>query len=751
MRRLSSALIFTGLIATGCAPAVPGGGDPKDDPSDMTDINDALAALPEAEVLSTADDGMPTYIVGDLAKVSAMQTDDAAVADTALRPALPKVLAVFRLHTDDLQLRRMNVDETGGRHFRYTQTFNGLPVVGGDLVVHVDVKGAVHAVNGTARGDIPTSLGANGISQSAAMSTITADARYRSATASGVRPVYIQTADGQMHKAFEATLEGTRAGDPFKDRVFVDVDSNAIVAVHPTIHYAKNRQIYSANNGTTLPGTVKRTEGQAANADATVNLSYQHAGDVYDAYSTILGRDSFDNAGATLINTVHYSTNYCNAFWNGTQMVYGDGNAAQGCASLANSLDVTGHEMTHAVTERESGLIYSGESGGLNESYSDIFGAWVEAWVDGGRNGTLSLANDVFLIGDEVLPPALRYMCDPATDGVSRDIYSSTLGSVDVHYSSGPNNLAFCLMSKGGTHPRGKTTVNVPAIGMDKAIRIFYKAQTDLLTANSNYAAMRTAMTQAALTLYDQATADKVGCAYAAIAVGTAPTSCGGTPPPPPPTDGVLVNNTPQTGVSDSVVGNFKFWKIDVPASQTSLKITIAGGTGDADLYLQATNKPTLTSYVCRPYVSGNSETCTITNPAAGTYWVGLNAYTAYSGVTLTGSFTGGTTPPPGDTVLTSGVPVTGLAGASGSAQYFHIVVAPNKTVTVKINGGTGDADLYTRAGSRPTTTTYACRPYLNGNTETCTASSGTAGIDEFVMVRGFSAFTGVTLTATVQ
>ncbi|MEO8701641.1 MAG: M4 family metallopeptidase [Kofleriaceae bacterium] len=747
MRRLSKALIFTASIVTGCAPAVPGGGETKDDPTDLTDINDALAALPEATVLSTTDDGMPTYVVGELAKVGAMQTDDAVAADTALRPALAPVLAVFRLQPDKLVLRRMNVDDTGGRHFRYTQVHKGLPVIGGDLVVHVDVKGAINAVNGSARGDISDSLGANPISQAAAMTTINSDARYGGMASSGVRSVYVQSADGQIHKAYEATVEGMRAGDPIKDRVYVDVDTNAIVAIHPTIHHAKNRSVYSVNNGTTLPGTLKRSEGQGANADATVNLSYDHTGDVYEAYKAFFNRDSYDNAGAPLMSSVHYSSNYCNAFWNGTQMVYGDGNASQGCNNLAESLDVTGHEITHAVTERESGLIYSGESGGLNESLSDVFGAFIEAWVDGGRNGTLSTAADVFLIGDEVLPPALRFMCDPFADGVSRDVWSSTLGNVDVHYSSGPNNLAFCLMVKGGTHPRGKTTVNVPAIGMDKAIRIYYKAQADILTSNSNYAAMRVAMAQAALALYDQATADQVSCAFAAIAVGTAPTSCGGTPPPPPPTDGVLTNGTPVTGLADSTVGNFKFYKLDVPANQTSLTFTTTGGSGDADLYVQITNKPTLSSYICRPYKNGNAETCVITNPAAGTYWVGLHAYTAYSGLTLTGSYTGGG-PPTGDPYLTNGVSVTGIGGATGSAQYWRIAAPGGRTVTVKITGGTGDADLYTRAGARPTTSTYSCRPYLNGNNETCTLPNATAG-DHYVMLRGYTTFSGVSLVAT--
>lgn len=729
------------LLAAGCTPAAVGGlGETKDDPA-RQDIDQALAALPEADVIEQGLDGRPLYVVGDLAKAAPMVQVDPAIADAALRAALPPVLAVFRLTNDDLALRKISVDDMGGHHFRYTQIKDGLPVIGSELVVHVDVKGAVTGVNGVARGDLPAL--ADGITASGALAAVTNDARYRGFATSGTRPVYLADGVGGAVKAFEIVAEGFHGKDPVRDKVYVDMESGAVVAVHPQIHHAKNRQVYSANNGTALPGTLKRSEGGPANADTTVNLSYDHAGDTYDMYNQMFGRDSYNNAGATLINTVHYSTNYCNAFWNGTQMVYGDGNAAQGCGNLANSLDVTGHELTHAVTENESGLIYSGESGGINESLSDVFGAGVEAWVAGGRNGTLANTTAVWLIGDEVLAPFLRNMCDPAADGVSRDVWSSSLGSVDVHYSSGPNNLAFCLMSKGGTHPRGKTTVNVPAIGMDKAIRIYYKAQVDILTSSSNYANLRTAMEQAAMTLYDQATKDAVGCAFAAISVGTAPASCGGTPPPPPPGDTMLSNNVPVSGLSGAT-GSETFFRLDVPAGQTTATFTISGGTGDADLYVQFGVHPTQQSYACRPFKNGNAETCTFSPPQAGTYYVMLHGYSAYSGVTLTGSYSATTT---GDPYLMNGVPVAGLSGATNSTKYFRVAPGAGKTMTVRISGGTGDADLYTRFGSRPTTSTYSCRPFLNGNNETCTTTNTQTG-DYYVMVRGFSSYSGVSIVA---
>jgi hypothetical protein len=122
-----------------------------------------------------------------------------------------------------------------------------------------------------------------------------------------------------------------------------------------------------------------------------------------------------------------------------------------------------------------------------------------------------------------------------------------------------------------------------------------------------------------------------------------------------------------------------------------------------------------------------------------------LHGYTAYSGLTITGTYSssgGG-----GDPYLTNGTAVSNLSGATGSAAYWRVATPAGKTLTVKISGGSGDADLYTRFGARPTTTTYLCRPYLNGNTETCTASNTSAG-DYYVMLRGYTTYSGVSLIA---
>ncbi len=750
--RLHRLVGCVGMAATLVACASAGddldGVQKEDDPNGSPgDVARAMDDLPEAEVLQATEDGVPTFVVGELAKVGDAQSDDRLSADAALRAGLDPVLKPFRLRAADLRLRKINTDENGYRHFRYRQVHDGLDVVGGDIVVHVDIKGAIFAVNGSARGDIPQTLGKNALSESAALARIAQDDRFANMAASASRLVYIITDDGNMHKAYETMVEGDRGPDPARDLVYVSVDTGAIVAVYPQIHFAKNRRVHTGNNGSSLPGTLVRSEGQAASSDIDINAAYDNTGAAYDAYDMFWDRDSYNNAGATLTSTVHHRVGYCNAFWDGTQMVYGDGNASQDCFPLARSADVTAHELTHAVTEYESNLNYSGEPGGMNESMSDVFGAFVEAWIDGGKDGDLLVSADTWLVGEDILPPFLRNMCDPAADGLSRDFWTSTLGNVDVHYSSGVGNLFFCLLTKGGMHPRGKSTVPVPAIGMDKAIRIVYKANVDLLTSTSRYAQYRTATEQAATQLgYDQATRDAVSCAWAAVGVGTAPTTCGGSEPPPPPGDGTLADNVPVSGLSDSTVGNMKFWKLEVPAGQASVTFTITGGTGDADMYVQRTNKPTTSSYVCRPYLSGNTETCLITNPAAGTYWVGLRAYSAYSGVTLKGDYVAGGGG--GDPYLTNGTAVTSISGATGNAKYWRLAAPGGRTVTVRISGGTGDADLYTRQGSRPTTSTYACRPYATGNSETCTHASAAAG-DWYVMIRGDRAYSGVSLVAT--
>jgi PKD repeat protein len=286
-----------------------------------------------------------------------------------------------------------------------------------------------------------------------------------------------------------------------------------------------------------------------------------------------------------------------------------------------------------------------------------------------------------------------------------------------------------------------------------------------------------------------------------------------------------------KTGIA-AAAGQSVNYTMVVPAGATGLKFVQSGGTGDSDMYVKYGSAPTDTVYDCRPYASGNAETCNIATAQAGTYYIRLKAYSAFSGVSLTGSYSTGTanTPPVanfsfttsgltatftdsstdangtiasrswnfgdgttstatnpaktyaaagtytvsetvtdnqgatntktasvtvtaascGGTVLCSGVGVALPAQAAGtvSANYTLVVPAGRTTLTFTISGGTGDADMYVRRGSAPTSATYDCRPYLSGNAETCTFNSPVAAT-YYVNVRAYSAYSGVTLKGT--
>lgn len=200
-----------------------------------------------------------------------------------------------------------------------------------------------------------------------------------------------------------------------------------------------------------------------------------------------------------------------------------------------------------------------------------------------------------------------------------------------------------------------------------------------------------------------------------------------------------LTNGVAKTGLAASK-GNTLAYTLDVPAGASGLKFEMSGGTGDADMYVKFGSAPTTSSYDCRPYKTGNAETCNISSAKAGKYHVMVRAYSTFSGVSLKGSYTeagaGGT------------ASKTNLSGATGSWKHYTLAVpAGMSSLSVKMSGGTGDADLYVRKGSQPTTSSYDCRPYKTGNTETCTISNPAAAT-WYLSIRAYSAYTGVNLNA---
>jgi Zn-dependent metalloprotease len=704
------------------------------------DVAIALSALPRVEV-TAAENGVPTFIRGDLGFVSTQRQ----ITEADLAPAMDMLAPVFRLESGNLRLLRATEDGLGLKHARYAQTKNGLEVIGGELLVHVDHDGSVYAVNGNARDGVL--LPPNPALDSGA-ARVRATELVPGTQATDANLVYVvSTKDHGLHLAWETVVAGFAGDDPIMDRVYVDALDGSLVDRHPMIHTAKARRVHTSGNGSTLPGTLVRSEGGAASSDTAVNNGYDYSGATYDCYKTLFDRDSYNNAGATLTVSVHYSRNYNNAFWNGSQMVFGDGDGST-FSSLVNSFDVMAHELTHAVTGSTADLIYQNESGALNEAMSDIMAATCETWKTGGtvNANTWKIGEDIFTPG--TAGDALRYMDNPTADGMSYDFYPERYTGFEdsggVHLNSGIANLAFKLLVTGGTHPRSKTSVTVPALGMDKTSRIFYRALTQYMTSTTDFAGARTATAQAATDLYDATTAAAVQAAWDAVGVpgGTGGGGGGGG------ATTALTNGTALTGKSGAA-GSETFYSLDVPAGATGLKFQTSGGTGDADLYVKFGSKPT-TAATDKSDGGTNAETVNIATAQAGTYYVLVKGYAAYSGLSVVGSFTagGGGGGGGGETsVLENGVGVS-AAGAQGSMKvYTFQVPAGASALTFATSGGTGDLDLYVKFGAAPTTTSYDYRPYKDGNNETVNATTATAGT-WYVMVHGYTAFSGATLKA---
>jgi Zn-dependent metalloprotease len=220
-----------------------------------------------------------------------------------------------------------------------------------------------------------------------------------------------------------------------------------------------------------------------------------------------------DGSTDLLPSIVHYGTSYNNAFWDGSSMTYGDGDGS--FFSPLVSIDVVGHELTHGVTEFSAGLQYWGESGGLNEAASDIFGNMVERYAKGQSANNWKVGEEIFTPGTS--GDALRYMDNPTADGGSIDHYSNYYNGIDVHYSSGIANNEFFLLSEGGTHRLGGS---MTGIGADKAAYIWYYALTNFMTSSTNFAGARAATMSAATVLYGPIEANAVARSWCLVGVG---------------------------------------------------------------------------------------------------------------------------------------------------------------------------------------------------------------------------------------
>ncbi|WP_314220590.1 M4 family metallopeptidase [Streptomyces zaehneri] len=557
-------------------------------------------------------------------------------------------------------------DNDGTLHTRYERTYAGLPVLGGDLVVHTPpaslAAGTVSTTFNNNRRTVSVKSTTATYSKAAAETKALTAAKAldaQSPAAQSARKV-IWAGEGTPKLAWETVVSGLQDdGTPSKLHVITDAATGAklsqfegvqtgtgnsqysgTVTIGTTLSgstYQLNdttrgtHKTYSLNNATSGTGTLMTDAddtwgtGSGSNTQTAGVDAHYGAQVTWDFYKNTFGRSGIKNDGVAAYSRVHYSTAYVNAFWDDDCfcMTYGDGTSS---THALTSLDVAGHEMTHGVTSNTANLNYTGESGGLNEATSDIFGTGVEFYAANSSDvGDYLIGEKIDINGDGT---PLRYMDKPSKDGGSADSWYSGVGNLDVHYSSGPANHMFYLLSEGsgtkvinGTSYTSTTSdgVAVAGIGRAAALQIWYKALTTYMTSSTTYAQARTAALNAASALYGASSAQYagVGNAFAGINVGSHITV---------PSTGVSVTNP---GSQSATVG-----------TAVSLQIS-ASSTNSGSLTYAATGLPAGLSISSStglisgtPTTAGSSSTTVTVTDSTGA--------TATASFTWTVSSTGG-------------------------------------------------------------------------------------------------------------
>ncbi|WGY02390.1 M4 family metallopeptidase [Nocardioides sp. QY071] len=607
-------------------------------------------------------------------------------------------------------------DPSGAKHVRYERTFRGLPVLGGDLVVHFNASGKQVGVTWNAKKVTVPSI-TTGIARKKATTKANKAFAAQNATKDDQSSdVVVYAVRGERTLAYDVLTEGVRGdGVPSRLHTIVDGDSGKVLTSYDEIQTGEGHGIYV---GTVDIGTQAHTGGgyeirdEHGNYATDVhnqgdpNTGQGPAGDVFvdaddiwgngsssdrasaavdaqygaemtfDYYNDVQGRAGIWGDGRGARSRVHFANAMQNAFWDGEQMSYGDG---AGNAAPLVELDVAGHEMSHGVTENTAGLVYSGDAGGLNEATSDIFGTAVE-WHTNNSNDVAD-----YLIGEELdlrgNGTPLRYMDKPSKDGQSRDCWSSTLGNLDPHYSSGPLNHWFYLASEGS----GAKTINgvsynsptcnnstVTGVGRDAAEKIWYRTLSVYLTSNSRYADARNGAIKSAKDLYpnDPSICEGIANAFSAIAVAAGTEACSATPPAGSPTVSSPGNQTATQGTAI-----------------TQLTLRATGGT--APYTWTVTGLPAGLSATSAGVISGTPTTAGSSSVTA--------KVTDAAGKTGTASFTWTVNPSGGGgSTCTGALAYSGTLSAGQSKNLASFTDSDAGQLKACLDGPTGtDFDLY--------------------------------------------------------
>jgi Zn-dependent metalloprotease len=563
--------------------------------------------------------------------------------------AAATVHSMTGLSADELKPLRTRKLSNGKSLTRYQQYHQGVPVWGEAIVAQQDTAGATPSLTGAMLAgltrDLPNAKAAAVLSANDALAQAKTQARVEQSDNDQVTLYVKQGDNGVAQQFYLVSFIDSRAKEPSRPFYMIDANNGTVIDHWEGINHVdgtgpggnsktgqyeyqvggKYGPLDVTQSGTTCAlnstnvTTVNLNGGTAASSTAhsytcprntvkAINGAYAPMNDahffgnvVFNMYQDWLGVRPISQK---LLMRVHYSTNYENAFWDGSAMHFGDG--ASTFYPLV-SLDVAAHEVSHGFTEQNSGLVYSAQSGGMNEAFSDMAGEAAEYYALG--------AND-WLVGADIYKTgtALRYVCTPTLDGRSIDNAANYTSSLDVHNSSGVYNKAFCTLAKtSGWNTR-------------KAFEVMALANDVYWTASSTFNAGACGVESAA-TAKGYSKAD-VTAAFTAVGV-----SCSGTTPPSTGTT-TLTSGVAVTGIAVAS-GASRLFKIVLTSSKTSLVFKMSGGTGDGDLYARITTAPTTTSYTKRSIGSTNAETITYTSPVAGTYYLLVSGYTAVSGATV--------------------------------------------------------------------------------------------------------------------
>jgi len=551
--------------------------------------------------------------------------------------------AALGLAADELKALRSQTYASGLVVTRYEQQYKGVPIWGEGVVEHLSKAGKAASFTGALIRNIDQDLAhvQPSLSEQAALTVAKSqakDASKVSKTSNEQVKLFVKLNDkGVAQLVYLVNFLTSHGDEPSRPHLLIDANSGAVLDQWDGINHANatgpggNSKTGKYEYGTTYGPLVVTNDCQMNSGNViTVDLRGGSSGSTpykftcprneykltNGAFSPLNDAHYFGNVvfnmyqgwfnlrpiSQTLYMKVHYGSNYENAFWDGSAMHFGDG--ASTFYPLV-SLDVSAHEVSHGFTEQNSGLVYSNQSGGINEAFSDMAGEAAEYFMKG--------SND-WLVGSEIFKAsgALRYFADPTRDGRSIGNASAYRAGMDVHHSSGVYNKAFYLLAtKPGWNTRKAFEVMVDAN------RLYWAASS---TFNQGACGVEKAATNRGYTVAD------VTAAFSAVGV-----SCGTTPPP---TTIPLTKGVAKTGIS--LAKNAKLtYSLVVPAGAKNLTFKLSGGTGDGDIYVKFGSAPTTTSYEKKSDGSTNTETISIPTTKAGTYYLLLNAYSAVSNTSL--------------------------------------------------------------------------------------------------------------------